>query len=91
MRKNQSRKRFKERQEIVGYIIHKSSRYRGKRPTSPSWEWVDGDQYPEEYQILRSTVYPTARQARKAAIEAKKYNPVGFSVCPMYNPITIVS
>lgn len=79
-------KRQKQRDEIVGYVIGKKSRLYPKRMTSAPWDREPRD----EYERLRAAIYSTEAKAQRAAQKATKFNPVGFDVYPIYNPITIV-
>ena len=69
----------------IGYCIGKSTRLYPKRMTSPPWDTLDNN-WSDEYNHLRSTIYPSKQEAEKAARKAQKYNPVGFDVHPIYNP-----
>jgi len=79
----------KNKDNPVGYCIGKSTRLYPKRMTKPPWDNFDNN-WDDEYNRLRSTIYPSIRAAERAAHKAKKYNPVGFDVHPIYNPIKIV-
>lgn len=84
-----SDKRERQDNEIVGYVLGKKTRSYHKRMTSAPWDSV-ANNWPDEYNRLRRKIYTSEKSAQKGARKATMFNPVGFDVYPIYNPIRII-